>query len=467
MNWFIDHKIIKDIDGYTIVLYLDQQLSEFASEFNTIPKEDKENLEKDIRTYIKKKLPNIKVKTVNIMLGSLLVASLHLSDVHAASAVAKSQYQKVETYIVKSGDTLYKIATTFGTTVPQLKSTNGLTSDMIYIGQSLRIPNDKKNIYIVKSGDALYKIASQYNVTVQQLKVINKLTSDMIYVGQTLHIPNQELVVIVNSLPNGVFKLSSRGDSVKRIQKALNTLGYSIVENGTYGSTTKTSILDFQKQYAALSNDGIYGSQTKKYLQHALLTDHIIVSNPSDVLVLVNKNYSLPSNYVPQSLVVPKVPFPFNEYSQKKLMRQDAAVALEALFRKAKADNIDLYATSGYRSYSRQKEIFTSKVMSIGMEKANQFSAKPGESEHQTGLAMDVTSPSVNLGLSQSFGETKEGIWLKNNAAEFGFIIRYQRGKEYITGYQYEPWHIRYVGKSVAKTIASKNITFEDYLGKR
>lgn len=100
------------------------------------------------------------------------------------------------------------------------------------------------------------------------------------------------------------------------------------------------------------------------------------------------------------------------------------------------------------------------------MEAANQFSARAGESEHQTGLAMDISSKSVNFSLTQSFAQTREGKWLEENASEFGFIIRYPEGKEHITGYQFEPWHLRYVGKNPSLEIASRNITLEGYLGK-
>lgn len=104
--------------------------------------------------------------------------------------------------------------------------------------------------------------------------------------------------------------------------------------------------------------------------------------------------------------------------------------------------------------------------MERGIYVANQTSAKPGESEHQTGLAMDVSSPSVNFQLTQYYGHTREGKWLVENAPKHGFIIRYPEGKEYITGYNYEPWHIRYVGKNAAEFIMNENITLEEYLGK-
>lgn len=181
-------------------------------------------------------------------------------------------------------------------------------------------------------------------------------------------------------------------------------------------------------------------------------------------LMLVNKKHSLSEGYVPKGLTAPKVP---SLNRSKTKMTPEAARALEALFAKAKRDNIKLTAVSGYRSYERQKAIFASNTGKYGSaEAANQFSARAGQSEHQTGLAMDLSSPSVNFTLTQSFAKTKEGKWLKENAAAFGFIIRYQKGKEQITGYQFEPWHIRYVGKAAALEIAGRNITLEEYLGK-
>lgn len=469
MKWFIDHKIIKNQDGYIVDLYLDQQLSEFAKEFFEPQKEEKENFEKSIRDYIKEKLPHLKVTTVNIMLGSLLIGSLPFTKIDAAAslAIASNQVQTQNTtaYTVNSGDTLFNIANKFGTSVSILKSFNGLTSELIYPGQQLKLPQ-QQIIYIVKPGDTLFNIARQYNVTLEQLKAVNRLNSDNIYLGQTLHIPTRDTSIPVNELPNGVFKIGYRGEDVRKIQKVLNELYFSMVEDGIYGWVTKIAILEFQKQYPALANDGVYGPQTKKYLQQALLNDHIIVSNPSNLLVLVNKKNSLPADYVPINLVVPNVPFPFEEFDSKKLMRQDAASALEELFRKAAQDNIDLYATSGYRAYDRQKTIFTSSVQKYGMTRASQSSAQPGKSEHQTGLAMDVTSPTVNFLLTPYFGETREGKWLKENARKFGFIIRYPQGKEHITGYQYEPWHIRYVGKEAAKDMINLNLTLEEYLGR-
>lgn len=191
----------------------------------------------------------------------------------------------------------------------------------------------------------------------------------------------------------------------------------------------------------------------------------VIVDNTDDILVLVNKNRNLPSDYVPDDLVFPNVRFTFEGFDEKKQMRKEAAEALEELFKAAEEEGIYLFAVSGYRSYNRQKYLFDTRAARDGFEEANKLTAYPGQSEHQTGLAMDVSCQSVGFDLTQKFGQTVEGIWLKENAHKFGFIIRYQEDKVDITGYSYEPWHIRYVGKEAAKEIYERNITLEEYLG--
>ncbi|WP_239618212.1 M15 family metallopeptidase [Cohnella mopanensis] len=188
-----------------------------------------------------------------------------------------------------------------------------------------------------------------------------------------------------------------------------------------------------------------------------------VITNAESPYVLVNKKRNLPSDYVPPDLVVPDVPFSFSGNSPKKQMRKDAAKALESLFKAAEEDGIELKAVSGYRSYATQKSIFDNNAKNKGEEVANRTSARPGQSEHQTGLAMDISSASVGYGLEESFGDTKEGKWLSKHAPDHGFILRFLKGKEDITGYSYEPWHVRYVGKEIAKDITKKKVTLEQY----
>lgn len=190
-----------------------------------------------------------------------------------------------------------------------------------------------------------------------------------------------------------------------------------------------------------------------------------VIQNPDNILVLVNKQFSLPSSYEPENLVRPKVNFSFgSEDIEKSYMRKEAAKALEKMFSDAKKEaNLDLFAVSGYRSFKRQQEVFNAQVASVGEKKAIQVVAFPGQSEHQTGLTMDISSQSADFLLEESFEKTAEGKWLRENAHRYGFIMRYPKGKEAITGYDYEPWHFRYVGKEAATIIYEEGWTLEEY----
>lgn len=189
-----------------------------------------------------------------------------------------------------------------------------------------------------------------------------------------------------------------------------------------------------------------------------------VIQNVENVYILVNKEMNLPSDYVPGDLVRPDVRFVFgDEDIEKSYLRREAARALEKMFQAAEAEGIYLFASSGYRSYNRQKTIFQAKVAEVGEEKALEVVAYPGQSEHQTGLAMDITAASNHFLLTETFADTTEGKWLAENAHRFGFILRYPKGKEMITGYNYEPWHFRYVGEEYAKIIYENNWTLEEF----
>lgn len=187
------------------------------------------------------------------------------------------------------------------------------------------------------------------------------------------------------------------------------------------------------------------------------------VTNPLDRMVVVNKLRSLPNGFVPKNLVEPKVSFSFQGKSEKRQLQAEAAKALEHMFAEAKKQQITLLGVSGYRSAGTQKVLFAYNVKTQGIEHASRYSARAGHSEHQTGLAIDVSGKDSKTRLEESFAATAEGKWLAAHAPEYGFIIRYPKGKEAITGYAYEPWHIRYVGVEAAKQIATKGITLEEY----
>ncbi|KFN02685.1 D-alanyl-D-alanine carboxypeptidase family protein [Bacillus clarus] len=190
--------------------------------------------------------------------------------------------------------------------------------------------------------------------------------------------------------------------------------------------------------------------------------DIAVVNNPNSTLVLVNKSRRLPDGYKPQDLVIPKVRYSSEGDQEKKKMREEAAVALEEMFQQGDRERIFLFAVSGFRSFDRQKALNTMYKKQDGEAKTAMSSAVPGTSEHQTGLAMDITSQSAKFQLETVFGDTKEGKWLSQNAHKFGFVIRYTKEKESVTGYRYEPWHVRYVGNPQATYLYENQLTLEE-----
>lgn len=177
-------------------------------------------------------------------------------------------------------------------------------------------------------------------------------------------------------------------------------------------------------------------------------------------LILVNKDNALSQDYKPKDLVKVNVKFNKNATAEERTMRKEAAAALEKLFKGAENEGIELYGLNGYRSYNTQRTLYNEDCKKKGRAYAEQYDAEPGCSEHQTGLAMDVT----NKIYSYNFQTTKEGKWLAKNCYKYGFILRYPQGKEGITGYGYEPWHIRYVGETAAKKMLLDNIVLEQYI---
>ncbi|WP_246942817.1 M15 family metallopeptidase [Bacillus pinisoli] len=197
------------------------------------------------------------------------------------------------------------------------------------------------------------------------------------------------------------------------------------------------------------------------YTATKLVDGVAIIENPENIYSLVNRENTLPSEYVPSDLMAPDIPFTFEEVIDKRFLRKEVIQPIEQLFSEAEKEGIQLLAVSGYRSYVRQKSIYEHEVAKVGVEEAALYVALPGQSEHQLGLALDVTSNSVGLKITEEFGDTIEGKWLEENAHRFGFIIRYPRDKDLLTGYHYEPWHIRYVGKEVADYLFTNDLVLE------
>ncbi len=190
------------------------------------------------------------------------------------------------------------------------------------------------------------------------------------------------------------------------------------------------------------------------------------LSDPTSIWLVVNKHRPLSTKtFTPSGLVIPSIPLRSNITSTEKYVRSDTADALKKMVDAAGAEHIHLNLQSGYRSYQFQVDLYNSYVKQEGQAQADRESARPGYSEHQTGLAADLggdSNPACNV--AQCYATTTEGTWLANHCHEYGFVLRYPSDKESVTGYEYEPWHVRYVGTELAGEMHKEGVeTLEEF----
>ncbi|MBN2795728.1 MAG: D-alanyl-D-alanine carboxypeptidase family protein [Clostridia bacterium] len=262
--------------------------------------------------------------------------------------------------------------------------------------------------------------------------------------------------VIIDPMEKNKDNLSK--EDIMWLQESLKIAGYYTKRDGAYGQDTQNKLESFQKDNQL--SVGIYDEMTKE-----LLVDLRIQNEAPGLggnLVLINKNFYLPSDFVPSTLREVEVA------KNKSIELPDhVATITEKMFADALADGIELILASGYRSYDYQEGLFNTRVSNYGFNEAEKVVAIPGESEHQTGLAIDITCAAMDYGLSQSFDTTEAYAWLNKHAYEYGFILRYAEDKTEITGYIYEPWHYRYIGDSnLAKDLMDSGETLDEYLSK-
>lgn len=187
-------------------------------------------------------------------------------------------------------------------------------------------------------------------------------------------------------------------------------------------------------------------------------------SLPSSLWVVVNKDYPLSDQqYIPADLtLITTVPTRPDKTSDERSMRQIVLPSLESMFTDAKTAGFDLMIGSGFRSYTTQAMYFNNYVKASGEAAANLYSAKPGQSEHQTGLSLDIALTTKECYLDTCFGTTTAGKWLAEHSIDYGFILRYPSDKTAVTKYQYEPWHFRYVGTDLAKALHDSKLTLDE-----
>ena len=253
------------------------------------------------------------------------------------------------------------------------------------------------------------------------------------YLFDNSNAPLEDIVYLVNN------------DIDKRYSKEL----VEITKSKYFIKNNLDAYLEYEEKDIDKRVASVNAGLNNKYYTNMVETDL-----SKDNLLIVNKYHYLSKDYEPDDLEV--IDSNYNQGGNNKL-RHVARVAFEKMAAAAALDNIKLFNVSAYRSYQSQESIYNRNVANKGVEETDKASARPGNSEHQTGLALDVNW------IDTDFENTDAFKWLQNNAHKYGFILRYIKGKEDLTGYIYEPWHYRYVGEETANKIKEEGITFDEY----
>jgi D-alanyl-D-alanine carboxypeptidase len=225
-----------------------------------------------------------------------------------------------------------------------------------------------------------------------------------------------------------------------------------------YGDNSEPAVTETENEQAKVEQ------AEQQPVQSSFDSTKYSLEEPASPWWVVNKTRPLPGGYVPPDLVVPSVRLRLSSSQEQMQISQQITADLDAMFLAAAKDGVTLVFGSGFRSEALQRQFYNSYVSQDGQAVADRYSARPGTSEHQTGLAFDATNISQTCHLETCFADQPEGAWLEDNAHSYGFIVRYPEGKEAITGYQYEPWHMRWVGKDLANELFNTGIkTLEEF----
>ncbi len=271
------------------------------------------------------------------------------------------------------------------------------------------------------------------------------------------YIYKEDLLELGYSL-NDITSIENKIPSLD-VKKYLLTKKYDNLISFLSSPYFKAQNIERYEEYHKKKNDYSYDEvvlYVEIGLDNEFYTNIKTITNPYDVTTLINKYNQLDKSVQFDDLVTIKLPY---SKDGKRSIRKVAYDNLIKMIDDAKKDNITLKVVSGYRTWDQQTGLFNNSKNKNGLDYALMYSAKPGHSEHQLGLAVDLNTT------QNGFEKTKEYAWLKQNAYKYGFIERYPKGKEFITGYAFEPWHYRYLG-DISTKIFEENITYEEYLVK-
>ena len=303
-----------------------------------------------------------------------------------------------------------------------------------------------------------------------EISIIEKLSKNEIDIIKK-HKYNKNLIKVINNeeynkenlnsyliylekynKPNGIIKYVNKYKDKYEINDAI----INLLEEKYFIDEFIDRYINYYKEHTDLTAKEVI-TRINSNLDHTFYVDSTKADTSKGMYTLVNKFYSLDANYVPQDLV--QVDRRFTRNNTKVVsVANDNFVKLAEDGEKA---GVHFLATTCYRDYNFQSTLYYNYVRQDGVTNADTYSARPGSSEHQLGYSLDLTNNEyVDF---DYFEGTKEYAWLKDNAHKYGFILRYPKGKEYITGYIFEPWHIRYVGVDIATYIYENDITYEEY----
>ena len=269
------------------------------------------------------------------------------------------------------------------------------------------------------------------------------------------------VVIIFIILMIFLFNTNSKNKDIDNVKEKETTEKVKEKEDNEFSKLSyyKKENLDRYKAYKTSNSDlSIEDIVTRVNLNldKEIYTDTRPSTNLNTNYLLVNKFNYLDNNYIPENLELLD-----NSYAKSGIyLVKEAKDNIERLIDKAKNDGMNIRVISAYRSYSYQENLYNNYVKNDGVENADTYSARPGYSEHQTGLVVDVTRAFDDF---NNFENTNEYNWMLENAHNYGFILRYPKDKEDITTYSFEAWHYRYVGVELAQKIKASNLTFDEY----
>lgn len=280
--------------------------------------------------------------------------------------------------------------------------------------------------------------------TVNELKYRETLEFKLITAGYT-----KEEIKILEDKTNEDFMNSL-------LEKEYDEMYFTIINEKYYIKNNLEKYIDYYENHLnSNSYDVVAIINVNTDKEH--YTDIKDTDISLEKLMLNNKYYKLSSDYEPNDLVDLSN---WYSYGSGQKLRQEAYDAFVTMYNIALREDIKLIVNSSYRPFKEQEEIYNDYLSKYTQEHTDAYAARPGHSEHQTGYALDIITPGAN---GENFDTTEAYSWLENNAYKYGFILRYPKDKEYLTGYNYESWHFRYVGTEIATKIHEENITFDEY----